>query len=207
MKKRIFAAIALVFALGFVVRAQNAEATLTLNEAFFDGFLNSLFQNFDPPEFALKERSAGCSESMRILREMNGVRTAVHFRDGRVMMPLAFDGHYSAPFLGCIEFSGWADSTIDLEFDREGRRLIGRAHVSNVNLSGMNGVGASTIARMLQSSVDKKLNPIEILKLEKLSFGIPIENRGTINLRATSVQPEIVDGEIRMRIVYEFVKG
>ena len=37
------------------------------------------------------------------LREMNGVRTAVRFREGKVYVPLAFSGMYSPPFVGCVE--------------------------------------------------------------------------------------------------------
>lgn len=208
MNKHILAAILVALSLASAARAQSAEAMLTLNEAFFDEFLSALFQNFEPPEFALKgEKSSGCSESIRVLREINGVRTAVRFREGRIVVPLAFDGRYSAPFLGCMEFSGWADSSIELEFDRDGQRLVGRVRVSSVNLSNTSGFGGATIARMLQSSIDRKLNPIEILKLEKLSFGVPIENRGTILLRATSVRPEVRNGEVRLNIVYQFLKG
>jgi hypothetical protein len=208
MNRRILAVIASSLLMVSAAKAQSAEATLSLNEGFFDSFLDAVFQNFDPPEFAIKEeKTSGCNESIRVLREMNGVKTAVRFREGKINVPLAFSGHYSAPFVGCVEFSGWAESNIDLEFDREGQRLIGRAHILNVNLNGSGGVGGSMIARMLQSSVDKKLNPIEILKLEKLSFGIPIEDRGTIRLRATDVRPEVTNGQLVLHLTYGFVKG
>src|SRR3954454_14341538 len=72
--------------------AQKAEVTLSLNEAFFDSLLDSMYKNFDPPQFSLAQNNASpqvgkaggpsdgkdhCNESVKILREGNGVRTAV----------------------------------------------------------------------------------------------------------------------------------
>ena len=108
---------------------------------------------------------------------------------------------------GLVDFSGWAEANIDLEFDQGGQRLIGRAHVSNVNLNGTGGIGGSLIAKMLQSSIDKKLNPIEILRLDKMSFGIPVQNTGNIRMKAVGIRPEISNGLLNIHIAYEFLKG
>lgn len=236
MHRKLFAACLAVFLLVSSAAAQRAEMTISLNEAFFDALLDSVYQNFDPPEFTVSEvtgdrsdtddlgafgvsapfRSVGpaaqsdpamCPESVRILREMNGVRTAVRFREGRIFVPLAFTGSYNAPFIGCVEFAGVAETNIDLEFDAAGQRLIGRAHVLNVNLNGTGGLGGTVIAKMLQGSIDKKLNPIEIFRLDKLSFTVPIQNTGNIKMRAASATPEIAGGNLNLRITYEFLKG
>ena len=87
---------------------------------------------------------------------MNGVRTAVRFRDGKILAPLAFSGSYNPPFVGCVPFSGWAESVIDLEFDQNSQRLIARARVLNVNLNGTGGIGGSVVAKLVQGSIDKK---------------------------------------------------
>lgn len=208
MHKHIVAACMAVFLLFTAAHGQKAEITVSLNETFFEALLDSIYQNFDAPEFALKEeKTSGCSESIRIVKEMNGVRTAVRFREGRVNMPLAFTGKYSAPFVGCIDFAGWADTNIDLEFDRNDQRLIGRARVQSVNLNGTGGVGGALIAKMLQSTIDKKLNPIEILRIEKLSFSFPFQNSANIRMRATDIKPEISNGQLNIRVLYEFLKG
>lgn len=221
---------------------QKAEVTISLNEPFFDALLDSVFQNYEPPEFSIARISpyedrttpaetlsdsfhdpifslfgrggpsvdAGspyCSETVKILRENNGVRTAVRFRDGKVYVPLAFSGGYAPPFVGCVEFSGMAEANVDLEFDQTSQRLIGKARVTNVNLDGTGGVGGTLIARLIQGSIDKKLNPIEILSLEKVSFGLPIPKTGTIKMKAASVRPEILNGLVNIRITYEFLKG
>lgn len=221
---------------------QKAEVTISLNEPFFDALLDSVFQNYEPPEFSIAQikpyedrtdttnglvgsiydsmfsrsgmrgpaeeaKTPFCSETVKILRENNGVRTSVRFRDGKVYVPLAFSGGYAPPFVGCVDFAGMAEANVDLEFDQATQRLIGRARVTNVNLNGTGGVGGTLIARLIQGSIDKKLNPIEILSLEKVSFGLPIPNTGSIKMKATGVRPEILNGSVQIRIAYDFLKG
>src|SRR5260370_22679160 len=99
MHKRAFAAGLAVFLFFSAANAQKAEVTISLNEAFFDALLDSVFQNFDPPEFPIAEnKTSGCSQSIRILREMNGIRSAVRFREGKIYVPMAFSGSYEPPF-------------------------------------------------------------------------------------------------------------
>lgn len=209
MYRKSFAAVLAVFLFVSFTAAQKAEVSVSLDEAFFDALLDSIYQNFEPPQFQLSESdgTAKCSESVKILREMNGVRTAVRFREGKIYVPLAFSGNYNPPLIGCLEFAGWAETNIDLEFDRAGQRLIGRVRVLNVNLNGTGGVGGSVIARLLQSSIDKKLNPIEVIQLDKLSFAIPIQNTGNLVLKVVAVRHEIVRASVNVRVTIEFRKG
>jgi hypothetical protein len=209
MYRQTFAALLAVFLFVSVAAAQKAEVTVSLNEAFFDALLDSVYQNFDPPQFQISnsEGSATCSESVKILREMNGVRTSVRFRDGKIYVPLAFSGNYNPPLIGCLDFAGWAESNLELEFDKANQRLIGRVRVLNVNLNGTGGVGGTVIARLIQSSIDKKLNPIEILAIDKMSIGVPIQKSGNLNMKAVAVTPEIGNGVVNIRIGYEFRKN
>jgi len=240
MYQKIITAGLAVFLFVSAAAAQKAEVTVSLNEAFFDALLDSMYQNYDPPEFSVAgafpkggqiapatrnmsgvyafsfaetastaaKRSAQpvCSETVKILREMSGVRTAVRFREGKIYVPLAFSGNYNPPFVGCVEFAGWAESVVDLEFDQSGQRLIGRARVQSVNLNGTGGVGGTLIAKLIQGSIDKKLNPIEILRLDKVSFGVPIQNTGNIRMKAVGIIPEISNGMLNIRIAYDFLK-
>ncbi len=206
--RQFYAACMAVFLLFTAAQGQKAEVTVSLNEAFFDALLDSIYQNYDAPEFPITDnKTSGCNESIKILRESNGVRTAVRFREGKIYLPLAFSGNYAPPFIGCVGFAGWAEANLDLEFDQNSQRLIGRARVLNVNLNGTGGVGGTMIAKMLQSSIDKKLNPIEILSLDKVSFGIPIQRTGNIRMRATGMRPEISNGLLNIHVTYEFLKG
>jgi hypothetical protein len=188
--------------------AQKAEVTVSLNEQFFDALLDGVFQAAGSPEFPLPESggTAACSESIKVVREVGGVNTAVRFRNGQILAPMAFIGSYSPPFVGCVEFSGWAESVIDLEFDQASQRLVAKARVVNVNLNGSGGLGGNMIAKLIQSSIDKKINPIEVLRLEKLSFAVPLRGSGSLSMRAVGIRHEITNGNLLVRIAYEFTK-
>lgn len=205
---------------------QRAEVTLSFNEPFFDALLDAIYQNSAPPEFAIgmagnsATRSSGdlslassfaptspaCNESIKLVRESAGVRTAVRFREGKIYTPIAFVGTYSPPLVGCVEFSGFAETNINLEFDRKNQRLIGRAVVLNVSLNGTGGLGSNILARMVQSSIDKKVNPIEIVRMDKLSFVVPLQNSSSLRMRAAGVRHEVVNGALNVHIAYEFGK-
>jgi hypothetical protein len=148
-----------------------------------------------------------CPETIRLQRELDGVRTAVRLRDGKVYAPIAFTGSYNPPLIGCIEFSGVADATIDLEFDRENQSLVGYIKVSSVNLSGAGGIGSSMIAGLVQGSINRKINPLQILPLDKISFVVPIQNTKGLRMKALGIRNEIGNGVLNVRIQYEFQKA
>lgn len=220
--KYVLLAILTVFFIFSSASAQRPELTITLNEPFFDALLDSIFKNFDAPEFSIAasadkaKRPANssafiptetCKETIQLLRENNGVRTAARFREGKIYAPLAFTGNYSPPFVGCVRFSGYAETNIDLEFDQDNQRLIARAKVLNVSLNGTGGVGGSVIAKLVQSAIDKKINPIEIIRMDKISFMLPIQNGGNLRMRAMGVRHEIENGALKIYISYEFLKA
>lgn len=218
---RSFIALFVVLMFGSASFAQQkAEVTISLNEAFFDSALEALFQTGTPLEFSIAENRSTtsepqivnasfrnaekeCSETIKIQREINGVRTAVRFRDGKILAPLAFSGNYNPPFVGCVPFSGWAESVIDLEFDQNSQRLVARARVLNVNLNGTGGIGGSVVAKLVQGSIDKKINPIELFQLSKLSFGVPVKG-SELQMKATGIRHELQNGAINVVVSYEF---
>ena len=231
MKVLSLAFLSLVIFVQFAA-AQKTEISISFGEQFFDALLDAVFQHSAPPEFALssadrrddlgtpaRNESLGsgigsafssegvCNESITLLREGDGVRTAVRFREGQIIAPLAFKGNYNPPLIGCVPFSGVADTVIDLEFDRAGQRLVARARVTNVALSGTGGVGGSVIARLVQGSLDKRINPIEIVKTDKVTFVVPMQNSNSVKMRATGFTHEIANGQLTIRVGYEFLKN
>jgi hypothetical protein len=219
---RVLAAFLAVSFFAVAAAGQRPEVSISLNEAFFDSLLDAIYQNSPPIEFSIASNHTGrqnivpaglglapagaCKEVIQLLRGNNGVRTAVRFRDGKISAPLAFTGNYNPPFVGCVPFSGLAESMIDLEFDQQNQRLIARARVLNVVLNGTGGVGGTVIAKMVQGSIDRKVNPIEIFRMEKLSFPIPIQNAGGLRMKATGVRHDVEAGVLRIHIAYEFTK-
>jgi len=208
MKKRILSLALLVCALSGIAAAQETEIKITVGEQFVEALLNAVFTNLESPSVAISDSSSsGCNETIRLKREVEGVKTAVRFRNGKISAPIAFEGNYNPPLIGCIDFSGWADTTIDIVFDRNRNAIVGRARVSNVSLSGTGGVGSALLARFVQSSIDEKVNPIEIVKLDKLSFLLPIQNSGKLRMKATNIRHRVNDKSIDVFIAYKFVKA
>ena len=154
-----------------------------------------------------KSKTQNCSETIRLQREINGVRTAVRFRDGKIYAPIAFAGSYNPPLIGCINFEGWAETNIDLEYDKQNQKIIGRIRVLNVQLNGTGGIGSSLITRLVQSSIDKKVNPIEILQADKLSFLIPMQNiNGSLQMKSVGVRTALGNGFLNVYVAYQFSK-
>lgn len=203
--------------------AQRPEVTISLNETFFDSLLDAVFQNSPPIEFSIASNGAAesqtrngfgfaptrkspCKEVIQLLRETNGVRTAVRFREGKILAPLAFSGNYNPPLVGCVPFSGYAETVIDLEFDQQSQRVVARAKVLNVSLNGTGGVGGTLIAKMVQGSIDKKINPIEVVRLDKLSFALPVRNSSSLNMKAVGIRTGVENGALNINVAYEFTK-
>jgi hypothetical protein len=231
-RKFLLAACLAVFLLVPVVNAQTAEVTITLNEQFFDALLDAMFEHGGLPEISIagtrnstREQRASmasgftssshsigtgnsalpCTETIKLLRENQDVKTAVRFRAGRIYMPIAFSGNYNPPLVGCVDFSGYAESNVDLEFDRQTQRLIGKVRVLNVCLNGTAGLGSSVLTRMVQSSIDKKMNPFEIIRADKLSFTLPVQN-STVRMEATGIRSEIANNSLLIHVDYSFPK-
>ncbi|MCY7347094.1 MAG: hypothetical protein LH614_12835 [Pyrinomonadaceae bacterium] len=237
MKKKVLSLIFSILLLASLANAQTAEVSVALSEQFFDSLLDAIFKNFNAPEFPLaqnnpkpevqnpkslvlsysndnspirnsKFKTQNCSESIRLLREVDGVKTTVRFRDGKIYAPIAFSGSYNPPLIGCIDFQGWAETNIDLEYNRQSQKLLGRVRVLSVNLGGVTNLASGVLSRLVQSSIDKKINPIEILQADKLSFIVPIQNaNGSLKMKAVGIRHEINNGVLNVNIAYEFSKG
>lgn len=223
--------------LSLSVRAQTGEIKLTFDEQFFDALIAAVFANLDAPSLPLSQfpnpgngdselagiqnsgwsgipngpsedlAGGSCVEAVTLKREVDGVRTAVRFRQGKIYVPIAFLGNYNPPLIGCIEFQGWAETNIEIGFDKNRNALVGYAKVLNVNLSGSGGVGGNLIARLVQSSIDRKINPIEIVSLDKLSFTFPIKETGALKMDARGIRTQVNDRSLDVYVRYEFSKG
>jgi hypothetical protein len=149
-----------------------------------------------------------CNETIRLKRSVNDFKTAVRFRDGKILAPIAFSGSYNPPLIGCFDFQGTAETTIDLEYDRQSRKLLGRVRVGSVNLGGVTNLASSVLARLIQGSIDRRINPVEILQMDKLSFVVPIQNaNGSLKMNPVAIRHEITNGVLNIRVAYEFLKA
>lgn len=222
MKRKLLFVFAILLFSGNFARAQNApEVTVTLNEQFLNSFLDAVFANLDTPTFQLSKAESSnpkvekvkfekpkCVESITLQREMNGVRTALRFADGKILAPLAFTGNYDIPFVGCTNFKGWAAADLNLEYDAAKQTLFGRVKVNKVDLNGVPGIASGVVARFVQGSIDKKINPLEILRAEQISAVVPVQYaNGAIRLKATNMRTEIVGNALNVHVTFEFSKA
>lgn len=214
--------IALAFFICNVVPAQNAtrervttsqpEATLSVNEQFVNSFLTAMFDNLHEPSMPLTvggaSSSAECASEIRLKREVNGTRTAVHFEQGKIAGPLAFAGAYNSSLLGCVSFTGWADMELQLEFSRERRAVLARIQLRDIHLNNTPTMLNAPLLKMVQSAIDNRYNPVELFTLEQLSTRANIKPAGgALRLEATDVRPEITPNELTLHITYRFVRG
>jgi len=189
-----------------------AEATITINEQFLNSFLTAIFDNLNEPSMPLTvggaRSTADCASEIRLKREAGGVRTAVHFENGRIVGPLAFAGAYNSGLMGCIEFSGWADSEVVLEYDSARRALVARFNLRDIHLNNTPAVLNGPLLGMVQGTIDRRYNPVELFTLEKLSTRVDIQPAGgALQLRAKEIQSEITPSALTLHIIYEFARG
>jgi len=189
-----------------------AEATVTVNEQFLNSFLTAMFDNLNEPSMPLTmggaQSTAQCPSEIRLKREINGTRTAVHFENGKIVGSLAFVGAYNQSLMGCIEFAGWAETDVNLDYEASRRALVARFHVRDIHLSNTPAILNGPLLGMVQGAIDRRYNPVELFTLEKLSTRVEIQPAGgALQLRAKEVRAEVTPAAVTLHIFYEFVKG
>jgi hypothetical protein len=195
-----------------ISNAPAAEATVTVNEQFLNSFLTAIFDNLQEPAMPLTiggaTTSAQCASEIRLKREVQGVRTAVHFENGRITGPLAFAGAYYSTYLGCIVFSGWADAEVNLEFNNERRALVARFHLRDIHLNDVPVVANGPLLTMVQTTIDRRYNPVDLFTVDQLSTSVNIQPaKGALRLRAREIRTEITPNALTLHITYEFIRG
>ena len=189
-----------------------AEATITVNEQFLNSFLAAIFDNLSEPSMPLNiggaQSTAQCASEIRLKREAAGMRTAVRFEEGRIVGPLAFAGAYNVSLMGCLDFSGWADSEVVLSYDSARRALVARFQLRNIHLNNTPTMLNGPLLSMVQGTIDRRYNPVELFTLDKLSTRVEIAPaKGALQIRAKEIRPEITSSLLILHIIYEFVKG
>ncbi len=193
---------------------------IALEQSFVDAVLATTFNGLGTPTFQLgqsfngDERIAqalfqgGCQNSITLLPEVGGVKTGVQFRNGKVFAPMAFTGSYNVA--GCMQFKGWAQTSIKLSFDQEKQTVYGYVDVEGVNLEGVNPIANNFVTVFVQGAINQKVNPLVLISEPQLSLLIPVKaSNGAVKARAKDVRAEILDGSLKLYLTYEFsgVKG
>ena len=194
---------------------------IALDQSFIDAVLATTFSGLGTPTFQLgqgrhdgPERieqalfQGGCANSITLLPEGSGVKTGVQFRNGSVYAPMAFTGSYNLG--GCMQFKGWAQTTIKFTFDQAKQTVYGHVDVEGVNLEGVNPIANNFVTVFVQGAINQKVNPLVLVSEPQLSLMIPVKaSNGSVKARAKDVRAEILDGSLKLYLTYEFsgVKG
>lgn len=195
-----------------------ATVVIALEQSFIDAVLATTFTGLGTPTFQLGRTEVdtetteqftpalfqgGCNNSITLLAEGSGVKTGVQFSNGNVMAPMAFTGSYN--LAGCIQFKGWAQSTIRLQFDQPKQTVYGYVDVQGVNLEGVNPLANNFVTAFVQGAINQRVNPLVLVSEQQLSLMIPVQgSNGVVKARAKDVRAEILEGALKLHLTYEF---
>lgn len=191
---------------------------VSLSESFLDQLLGTVFRDLGPPTFNLSSNNlsselaaiepaafqGGCTNRVTVAAEGNNVKTQVQFAGGNITAPLVFSGDYS--LLGnCMQFKGWAQTSIQLSFDQPSQTLYGRVNVEGVNLEGVAPFANNFVTVFVRSAIDQRINPLEVLRPSQLQLLIPVKgSNGSVKAQVKDVRAEVQDGVLRLHITYDF---
>ncbi len=197
---------------------QPGTVIVSLNDSFVDGFLSTVFRDLGAPTFRLAQFEAegapgslrqinfqgGCENTITLAPEGSNTKTGVKFINGQISAPLAFSGTYAV--LGnCMQFKGWADTTIQLRFDHAKQTVYGHVNVEGVNLEGVNPVANNFVTVFVRTAIDERVNPLELIRGDKLQLLIPVRaSNGAVKAHVKDVRAEMLDGSLKLHISYEF---
>jgi len=190
---------------------------IALEQSFVDAVMATTFSGLGTPTFQLGQNGerfeqalfqGGCTNEITLLPEGSCAKTGVQFSNGAINAPMAFTGSYNLG--GCIQFKGWAQTSIKLQFDQEKQTVFGFVNVEGVNLEGVNPIANNFVTVFVQGAINQKVNPLILVSEPQLSLMIPVKaSNGAVKARAKDVRAEILDGSLKLYLTYEFsgVKG
>jgi hypothetical protein len=195
-----------------------ATVVVSISDGFFDELLGTIFRDLGPPTFNLSETAtppgssnirravfqAACTNSVTLAAEANNIKTRMQFAAGKISAPLAFNGKYK--LLGnCMQFKGWAQTTIQLSFDQPSQTLYGRVNVEGVNLEGVAPFANNFVTVFVRTAIDSRVNPIQFLRPQQLQLLLPVQaSNGSVKAQVKDVRAEVQDGFLRLHITYDF---
>lgn len=189
-------------------------AQIVLKEEFFNHVLGTILRDMKPPAFPLSlsgeaapsdaQAPQECPSSITLLPEGSGAQTGIRFENGRIGAPLAFSGSYNSMF-GCIQFTGWAQAVLQLNYDAAQQVVFGQLNVETVNLDGVNPVVSGLLTPVVQSTLNSRVNPVQVLRGEQIALNLPVAaSGGNLLANVKDVRAEIKDKALNLYVSYEF---
>ena|SRR5947209_14819978 len=195
-------------------------AVVTLDEKFFDSVLGAIFRDLGAPSLPLELTTARnpldasprmiaatmqdqCPDRINIINEGSNAKTEVRFVNGKINAVLPFNG--SKNIFGCQRFQGWAQASIQLSFDQAKQTVYGQINIEGVNIEGVPDAFSGIITRLVQFSINQRINPLEILRAPQLAVAMPVQStNGTLKAQVRDVRSEVKDGKLTLHITYDF---
>ena len=193
-------------------------AVVMLDEKLFADVLGGIFRDLDAPKFQIAGSTSpeaepslryavfegSCANTVTLLPETSNVKTRVQFADGKISLPLAFSGSYN--LMGtCMQFKGWAQTSIQLSFDQPKQTVYGQLNVEGVNLEGVNPIANNFVTVFVQNAINQQVNPLELLRPSQLAPVIPVKaGGGVVKALVKDVRAEVLNGSLKLHITYEF---
>jgi hypothetical protein len=197
--------------------ARAGTAAIALPQEFFNDVLATIFRQMNKPSFELSSadrtgvrpeytlfEQPPCDGRITILEEGSGVRTGVSFENNRITAPIAFTGSYRSAF-GCFPFTGWAKSSMELRYDASQQAVFGVVNVDTVNLDGVDPIVNAFATPLVQSTLNTRVNPIQILDAKQLAVDLPVASTGgRLQAAITDVRAEVKDNALTLYVTYQF---
>ena len=193
-------------------------AVVVLDEKLFADLVGGIFRDLSSPSFHIAQSgplatdasmhfaafAGGCTNTVTLLAESGGVKTRVQFAGGKISMPLAFSGNYN--LLGnCMQFKGWAQTSVQLSFDQSKQTVYGQLNVEGVNLEGVAPIANNFVTVFVQNAINQQVNPLELLRASQIAPVIPVKaSGGVVKAQVKDVRAEVLDGSLKLHITYEF---
>jgi hypothetical protein len=197
----------------------SGTAQIVLKQDLFNQVLATIFRDMRSPTFQLASDNVvvsdgfeiqtaafqgACTSQITILKEGSGVQTGLRLDNNRISGPLAFTGSYSSMF-GCMQFTGWANATLELRFDKEQQTVFGNINVDTVNLEGVNPVLNGLVTPFVQSTLNSRVNPVKIIDGKQIAIDVPITSAGgKLEGSVDDVRADLSNNALNLYIAYTF---
>lgn len=187
-------------------------AVIQLKQEFFTPVFQTILREDSAPAFPLNLSGMPTNQPVNeitcgkilLKSEGSGAVTTVKMENGQILVPIAFSGNFNA--LGnCFDFKGWALANLELRFDETQQIVFGQINVQTVNLDGVAPVVSGLVTPLVQSTLNNRVNPVQILRGDQIALKIPIKSTdSTLQARVKDVRAEIKDNSLFLYVTYNF---
>lgn len=193
----------------------SGTVAVSIDEKFFNSLLATIFQKLGSPQLKLSQNQysppirpvafqSSCSSVLELLPTGSNTITGVRFTGGKISAPIAFRGSYGV-LATCVQFSGWAKTSVDLSFDQGKQTVLGQLNVDEVTLDNVSPILSTLATAFVRRTIVEKVNPFEVLRVSQLAVSVPVRvSGGNVSARVKDVRAEVQEGSLKLYLTYDF---